>query len=185
MARRPADARVLCEALPVQQGCAGYTCHVAQESRGAGFDQAWAWARRYYGLHVIDPVKTTWDAVNGLCGVNWLTVVGARWLADPLQADAFDSLPAPLRVHRLAREEAPPRSAGAIQRTVIVQAGERPTLGDQHQFDDLSAYTFASRAVEPALIAEPTSLPGMFSDHESTAPWLRRFLDPSSWRDSA
>jgi hypothetical protein len=122
-------------------------------------------------LHVIDQVKTTWDALTGLCAVNWLTLVGERWLADPLGDRDLDALSRPLRTQRYPRG-------------IIVQAGEGPSLGDQHLFDDLSAYTLASQAVEPALIAEPTSLAGMYSDHQSTLPWIRRFLDPAGWRDS-
>lgn len=164
--------RLLCDALPIQQGVAGYLCHVDEASRGAGFDQAWAWARRYYGLHVVDPVEVTWDAPRGLWGVNWLTVVGARWLDDPLQNAALDALPAPLRVTR-------------AKHGIVLQAGDQPTIGDLNRFDDLSAYTLASRALEPALIGDPTSLPGMFDDHESTTVWLRRFVDPSRWANSA
>lgn len=165
--------RLLCAALPVQQGVAGYLCSVAEASRAVGFDQAWAWARRYYGVHVFDPVEHTWDAPHGLLGVNWLTLLGNAWL----QPDAalagvdLDHVAAPLSVTRT------PHAA-------IVRAGNRPLLGDQNRFEDLSAYTLASRLVEPALIQEPAHLPGMFRDHESTPKWIRRFLDPTAWQNS-
>ena len=164
---------MLCDALPVQQGVAGYVCNVDEANRAVGFDQAWAWARRYYGLHVFDPVEHTWDAVHGLLGVNWLTVVGNVWLQPDaaLAGAGFDHASAPLSVTRTAN-------------ATIVRAGNRPLLGDQNRFDDLSAYTLASRLVEPALIKEPTQLPGMFSDHESTPQWIRRFLDPTAWQNS-
>jgi hypothetical protein len=161
--------KLLCEALPVQQGHGGYLCHVSEESRGAGFDQAWSWARRYYGLHVVDTVQTTWDAPHGIWGSNWLTAVGTRWLQQPLASLTSTKLAAPV-------------SAIQTQHALILRAGDRPTLGDQNQFDDLSAYTLACRALEPALIAEPSPLAGMFDDHDSTLLWIRRFLEPTPWQ---
>jgi hypothetical protein len=161
--------KLLCDALPVQQGHGGYLCHVAEDSRGAGFDQAWSWARRYYGLHVVDSVQTTWDTPHGIWGSNWLTAVGNRWLQDPL-------------TNLQGTAHAPPLTSISAQHALILRAGDRPTVGDQNQFDDLSAYTLASRALEPALIAEPSSLPGMFDDHDSTPLWIRRFVDPSAWQ---
>ena len=161
----------LAAVLPAQQGRAGYQCHVVDDARRVGFDQAWAWARRYYGVEVVDPVAGSWDAVQGLLGVNWLTVVGKPWLEGKLK-DVDLSAPA-----------APLRALSTPAGTVLV-AGRRPTAGDQNLFEDVSAYTLASRLIEPALVAEPTDFPGMFTDKESTALWIRRFLDPGAWEEA-
>jgi hypothetical protein len=144
--------RVLCELLPVQQGVGGYLCHVDELGRAAGYDQAWAWARRYYGLHIADPVRSSWDSRKGLCGVRWLTFLGKRWLRNKRLAGVdFDAVSAPLRSER-------------TRHGVLLCAGKRPSLGDQNQFDDLSAYTLASQLVEPILLKEPSEFQGMFED---------------------
>jgi hypothetical protein len=167
-----AITRGLLELLPVQQGRAGYLCHVDESSRGLGFDQAWAWARRYYGVDIVDPVEGTWDAPRGLLGVSWLTVLGARWVEGELKDVPLDTPASPVQSFR-------------AKHGLILAAGCEPPTGDQNRFEDVSALTAVSRLVEPALIAEPTQLPGMFTDHESTKAWIRRFLDPTTWRDSA
>lgn len=162
--------RMLCETLPVQQAVAGYLCHVDACARGVGFDQAWAWARRYYGIHVVDPVATSWDAPRGIWGTNWLTFVGARWL----EVDA-------VRI----RVEAPSPSIQIIstRHGTLLCAGAAPSIGDQNHFEDLSSYMLVSRRVAPMLIADPTSLPGMFADRDCTSAWIHRFDDPVGWRD--
>jgi hypothetical protein len=163
--------RELATTLPVQQGRAGYFCHVQESNRKVGFDQAWAWCRRYYGLDIIDSPHDTWDAVKGILGVNWLTIIGERWLKGPLRKVNLDKVDPTIVVHR-----------GGT--SVILQAGAHSSVGDQNIFEDVSAYSRASALVEPAFIPTPTELPGMFDDHESTKAWIRRFLDPSAWRDA-
>jgi hypothetical protein len=161
----------LADLLPIQQGRAGYFCHVIERDRRIGFDQAWAWARRFYGIDIIDQVKDTWDAPRGLLGINWLTVVGRKWQEGLLKSVDWDHIPPPLRVHKQ-------------KESIVVEAGARPTVGDMNQFQDLAPYTQVSEWVEPALVKKPTSFAGMFSDHQSREPWIRRFLAPTAWQDS-
>jgi hypothetical protein len=162
----------LVDLLPVQQARAGYLCHIDDVERSLGFDQAWVWARRFYGLDIVDPVEQTWDATEGIYGVNWLTVLGKRWLDKELAAIDFDHVPPPVRVLRQ-------------KQGIILQAGAAPSTGDQNLFEDVGAYTEVTRLIEPALVKSPTAFPGMFTDHESTELWLRRFLDPTAWRDAS
>jgi hypothetical protein len=165
-------AAELLDVLPVQQGRAGFQCHVDEANRKIGFDQAWAWARRYYGMDIVDPVEETWNAVTGVLGVSWLTLLGSRWLEGPLKdVDLAHVDPSVTVTHK--------------KHGVLLQAGARPSVGDQNHFEDVSIYTEVSRIVEPALIESPTHFPGMFDDHESTGLWVRRFLDPTAWQDAS
>ena len=157
--------------LPVQQGRAGYLCHVDERARRIGFDQAWLWARRYDGIDIVDTVEETWDATRALLGVNWLTILGERWLAGPLKDVALDSSD---------RVSATSTRYGGV----ILQAGSSPTIGDQNRFQDVSAYSAASILIKPALLETPTGLPGRFDYRKSTGAWIHRFIDPQAWRES-
>jgi len=164
---------LLAQALPVQQGRAGYVCEVDENNRKIGFDQAWVWARRYYGMDVFDSVEETWDATKGLLGVNWLTIVGERWMKGPLKDVPLEDRSGVVRVSKT------PHGG------VVLQAGTNPTIGDHNRVQDVSALALASKILEPALIEAPTGLPGMFDDHQSTLLWIRRFLDPQAWHENA
>jgi hypothetical protein len=164
---------LLVQALPVQQGRAGFLCHVDETSRKLGFDQAWVWARRYYGIDIVDPVEETWDVTKGLLGVNWLTILGERWLKGPLKDVEWVDRSGLLRITQT-------QPGG-----VVLQAGANPVIGDQNRFQDVSAYAAASIKTAAALIEEPTGFPGMFDDHESTLLWRRRFIEPQAWHDLA
>jgi hypothetical protein len=105
--------------------------------------------------------------------VNWLNVVGRRWLEGSLETADFEDRSGLLRTTR------------ASHGVVLVQAGGNPILGDHNRFQDITAYALVSKLLEPALIKEPTGLAGMFHDHGSTLAWIRRFVEPQQWHDHA
>lgn len=162
-------AREILVLLPVWHGTAGFMFSVAETERDIAYDQVWAWARRYWGVQVVDTRSGSWDAIQGLLGTNWLTLLGAQFLSEkPLNLSVRDFAGGPVSM----------RNCGG---GVLVQAGLRPILGDLNLFEDVSAYAAAARLLSAASIQEPTPFPGMFTDHVSTLAWIRRFEEPSKW----
>jgi hypothetical protein len=164
-------AHSLSRHLPILQGSGGYMFNVDERERDLAYDQVWAWARRYWGVQVVDPRKGTWDAPRGLLGVNWLTIVGRSFFAGKLSQLAAD----PVEDKQFA--------VHLLENALILRAGPMPLLGDLNTFEDLTPYVAASHAVRAAFTNEPNSFRGMFSDHQSTLSWIRRYEEPAAWVD--
>jgi hypothetical protein len=178
MVRLPfeADAQDLLEitnrlagALVFHSGTAGYMFDFVEAEKPLAFDQIWAWARRYWGPEVIDTQAASWDILQGIYGVNWLTLIGNDLLDSKLSGIDL------LSQHHPGIELKP------IRHGVIVQAGLKPVLEDMNRFEDVSAYVAASQLLEPAFLKEPSDFMGMFTDHKSTVAWIRRFIEPDLW----
>ncbi len=150
-------------------GSAGYMFHGLEKEKELAFDQIWAWSRRYWGIEVVDVHAGSWDILQGIYGVNWLTMIGNEILNTKLSAVALLSNPRP------------GLELKALRHGIIVQAGPHPVFGDMNRFEDVSAYVAASRLLEPAFLQEPRDFMGMFTDHKSTLAWIRRFLEPEKW----
>lgn len=167
-------SRLFTYSLPINQGVAGYLCHIDGRCRGLSSDQAWAWARRYYGLHIVEPVAVSWDAPRGICASNWITLLGERWLQDDaaLGPHALEKLPSDIAVEALTHGR-------------LIQACARPLLGDQNRGEDLSRYSEVATALDRGFVDSPTEYLGMFSDLECTQAWMRRLVEPIGWRDSS
>ena len=161
----------MAEVLPVWHGSAGYVFNVVESERALAYDQVWAWARRYWGVQVVDPVTAVWDAGKGLLGINWLTLLGNEFLRERAPQ---------LCVEKTSDEHV---SISHSSRAAIVQAGERPLIGDLNVFEELAPYIQASHLLSGALIEEATEFPGMFTDQESTSRWMYRFENPHAWLD--
>ncbi len=159
----------LADILPFLAGTAGYQIDASGGDRGLAFDQIWAWARRYWGVEIVEPQAASWDMPAGLLSVNWLTLVGERFLH--------------ARLPDFRKRIEACREIGFHQgrNGSIIQAGATPLCGDINRLDDLRPYRRVAKLLEPALIDEPTELPGMFTDQESTRAWTRRFLHPQEW----
>jgi hypothetical protein len=159
----------LTDALPFWSGTAGYVFNASEAAWRLAFKQIWAWARRSWGIEIVDARASSWDALHGLRGVNWLTFLG-RELIDAKLPGLVGG--APLPPHFIVR----PRKHG-----IVVQAGDAPIVGDLNYFDDVSAYAAAAEFLAPVLITDPTPLPGRFTEEKSTKLWIRRFLEPGLW----
>jgi Protein of unknown function (DUF3396) len=136
------------------------------------------WAQRFPGLEVDYPTgHSIWlregrpGGKGGIKGVNWLTVVGDRYLAelgsvDQVEAD-LAALDARFLVHRF--------EGGAI-----VQAGPRPQLGDAERNRWPELYVKLAKYLKPIRITEHRPFHsglGMCFDVERSEAWLRRFDD--------
>jgi hypothetical protein len=135
-------------------------------------------AQRFPGLEVDEPTCTTlslrgWmGGKAGIKGVNWLTVVGDRWLpelggVDAVQAD-LAVLDPRFFVHRFGGG-------------VMIQAGDHPELGDAQRNLWPELYVKLAKYLKPIRIMKhrrlhDTGIEQSF-DPERTNAWLRRFDD--------
>ncbi len=162
-------ARAALAAGPLCSGIGGYAVKMNQAYLADAFDLAWAWTRRFVGLDVQFPEQMAWLAPRGLPGTNWLTLLG-RPVADRFrfeleQAVAHPWIDPQVRVERAGDN-------------VLIVAGEAPTTGDRHFFDDASAYREVGQTTRKLLAPTPDLLGRFRDEHESDA-WFRRLATPT------
>ncbi|HSN96947.1 MAG TPA: type VI immunity family protein [Candidatus Nanopelagicales bacterium] len=105
-------------------------------------------------------------------GVNWLTVVGDHLLAElggvDVVCDRLGKLDERFMVHR-------------YEGGVVIQAGERPVLGDAERGSWPELYVKLSKFLKPIRISRHCPFQyagdGERFDLESSQAWLRRFDD--------
>lgn len=137
------------------------------------FDTIYARARRFWGVDIEDLNATLPLMRRRVKGVNWITLVGRRFLADPDVARAVEGL---TKVRGVAVEQR--------RHAAVIVAGPAPAAGDQHRPDSgVAAYVEVARALAPLF---PTAHPDFggtrFPEQGNTIGWVRRFIDPAKWR---
>lgn len=131
-------------------------------------------AKRYWAIQILDPVLLQRDALRGMPGVNWLTLVGSDFAGavslsiDALAAQASDLVGEGI-FHRRGRHG------------LALAAGRRPLLGDVNLGDDLTAYARVAGLLHPLMLREHTLLAGPLERPEVASAWLGRFENPKDW----
>jgi TseV toxin immunity protein TsiV len=122
-------------------------------------------AKRFPGIEVDDPVTTSIHAAYGIKGVNWLTILGDRWVEE---AGGLDYL----RI-RLDEPNFPfyPYDGG-----LMIQAGQRPQVGDAERGLWPSQYVTLAKVLRKIQVKEHYQLfaSGIFNKEE-TQEWIYRF----------
>jgi len=152
------------------------------ESKNGGIESeyspvVYSWAQRLPGLeadyptsHSIWLTKGREDGRGGIKGVNWLTVISDRWLAELGGADVVAA-----RVTALDPRFIIHRFDGGV----MIQAGPRPDLGDAEQGLWPELYVKLAKYLKPIRITMTGSFgyggPGVRFDREHAQAWLRRF----------
>jgi hypothetical protein len=159
-------AERLSREIPFLSGYAGFFLqgrpHSPLETRS--LDRIFALAMRYWGCEVVDVELTAAQMKKGYKCVNWLTLVGERFRSKfPLQirqarAVAYDSSESPFGV--------------------LLQAAERPLLGDRNRMANMDGYARIAAALLPIQIKEHQEFFGERWTDVSTMAWLRRFTGP-------
>lgn len=138
------------------------------ESIAAAFlHEEFTTAQRFEGIDVGSVAITSVAARAGIKGVNWLTILGSKWL-EPL--GGLDGLSNSLSGVALVI----PFEHGAI-----VRAGDHPVLGDRNRREPAQSYHAVGRVLAPVRTQRHVSFhdlsgPQYFGEAE-TREWLARF----------
>lgn len=151
---------------PILSGYAGYFLEWQPDSDFTilSLDRAFAYAMRYWGCEMVDIELTAQEMKKGYKCVNWLTLIGETFRAkfpaavDKAASVAYDS-----------RD---------ISSSMLLQAAERPLLGDRNHLADLGGYMKIAEALLPLQIQQHESFRGDRWTDENTMAWLRRFTTP-------
>jgi hypothetical protein len=163
--------------LPLWWGTAGLVFEHLSGPRLIAYKRIAALAKRHWGIQILDRSTLQWDALEGMPGINWLTLVGNEFAKS-----------AGMDVNRIMSEAAGLVSESVYHRKgaqgVVLAAGAQPIKGDINNGEDLIAYVRVAALLEPLLLAQHTSLVGPFSMPDVLTAWLSRFSNPRSWLDS-
>lgn len=125
-------------------------------------------AERFPGLEVEGRASHSICLENGIKGVNWLTVLGDRWIQEMGGLDY-------LRLWVTEACTLYPYPGG-----VVIQAGARPELGDVQANRWPTHYAKLARALKKIRVKDhyPFHFGGANRfDHEATMKWINRFDD--------
>lgn len=157
---------------PIHCGVGGYQVSWSPRHRSTAYWWAYRWCRRFLALDVQDPDRMGWNANRLLPGASWLTLLSSPFA----KRRSIDVVAAQRR-----RWESGV-SVGSLGRSLIVQAGSEPELGDLNQLVYPKALAEASRWLAPHFVQTPQEHLGGFYGEKLTVPWLRRFVDPEGWK---
>src|SRR5262245_40463182 len=152
-------------------GHAGFCFLYDPYFKATAFTQIFRWAKRYWAVDVEDLNSALPSMHNGMKAVSWLTLIGAKFLADPKLAAQRRALET---IHGAAFE--------ACGTGALLQLGERPILGDRHRPEpELASYYAAGVLLDPVLLTKIIEFEGPFAENECTINWIHRFGAPEEW----
>ncbi|HSN98785.1 MAG TPA: type VI immunity family protein [Candidatus Nanopelagicales bacterium] len=175
----PSIVRHLAATLKAASGYAGISIVESWEMWSRFQPYVYYWAMRFPGLEADYPTShSIWlpkgreGGKEGIKGVNWLTVVGDHLLAELGGADVVTD-----RLRKLDERFMVHRYEGGV----VIQAGERPVLGDAERGSWPELYVKLSKFLKPIRISEHRPFQyagdGERFDLERSQAWLRRFDD--------
>lgn len=139
--------------------------------KAAAFLQIFRWAKRYWAVDVEDLNSALPSMHNGMKAVAWLTLIGAKFLADPKLAAQRPSL-----------ETIPGGAFEPCGTGALLRLGEKPILGDRHHPEpELASYYAAGALLDPVLLTKIIEFEGPFAENECTVDWIHRFAAPNEW----
>jgi len=156
-------ARQMSEEVEFLSGYGGFVLQGRPNSdyETESFDRIFALAMRYWGCEVVDVELTAAEMRKGYKCVNWLTMIG-----EPFRSKFPEEI-ARARSAAYASEES--------RNGVLLQAAERPLLGDRNRMANMEGYATIAEALLPLQIKEHGDFFGDRWTEENTMAWLRRF----------
>lgn len=151
--------------VPLLSAYAGYFIQWRPSSNYelASLDRSFAYAMRDWGCEMVDVQLTAKEMKHGYKCVNWLTVIG-----EPLRAKSPTAVE---HAKSVAYDHLETSSA------TLLQAAERPLLGDRNRLADLDGYVKIATALLPLQIKKHEGFGGDRWTDENTMKWIRRFTD--------
>ena len=160
--------------MPLLWGSAGLAFEHVSGPRFTAHGRIAAMAKRYWGVQIQDLSTLQWDALHGMPGVNWLTLIGREFAASKaMDLDDLAAAAAPWVRHGVFFRQA---ACG-----LVLAAGPKPLLGDINQHDNLDSYARAAELLQPLMLASHMPLAGALARPEVLAAWLHRFEAPREW----
>ena len=157
------------EKLPFVSGHGGYVLecneYFAEDAQGA----AYPLAMRFQGVDISTRSRGPWAVrAERIKNVAWLTLIGSKLL------NRIGGL------HALKQKAGTPLIVTETAYGVVMQAGEKPILGDVNRVEDMSAFIDAYRLVEPLHVGiedlfAPFKIKGATDEIDATKRWLFRF----------
>jgi len=160
--------------VPLHWGSAGLAFFHVSGPRHIAYRQIAALAKRYWAVQIQDTSTLQWEALRGMPGVNWLTLIGNDFaMSQGMSLDAIESAAAALVRHGVHCRR------GA--RGLALAAGNAPSPGDINMGDDLSGSACIAELLRPILLRDHIPLAGPFAQREALSAWLQRFEYPENW----
>lgn len=116
---------------------------------------------RYLGLDCSDVLTETESLRSWVKGADWLTFL-SQSMGQRLNSEALSHLAAGVSLER--------HKGGGL----VIQAGEKPRLGDTSHNEEMSPYQAVNQLLMPIRVPRLYPLPGFSNETEATA-WLNRF----------
>ena len=141
--------------VPFENGFAGYFLKPSV-TRSASYDAMYAICQRFWGVEAWNLEVAVKYVLDGFAGVNWLTLIG-----ESLRSRAPEAV-----------EEAK-RAAVAYDETphgVVLQAADRPQLGDRNRQEPMPGYVAVALALLPLQVKAFGSFGGERWDEDEQPP---------------
>jgi hypothetical protein len=149
---------------PFRSGLAGPYFQLDVTNLVASLDRMYAWARRYWGIAARNLDATSWHMLDGIEGVNWVTLIGGYHL---------EKHPEVVEQARAA--------AFASQQTrhgVLLRVEERPRIIDRNRNEPLGGYAAVASALQPLQVQAHEGFGGEKWTPDETMRYLLRFTEP-------
>jgi hypothetical protein len=126
-------------------------------------DRSFAYAMRHWGCEMVNVEFTAKEMNHGYKCVSWLTAIGQHLsLQFP---EAMEQAKSVAYVHF------------TTPNGTVLQASEKPLLGDRNRLVELDGYVSIAKALKPMQIRTHSAFGGDKWTQDATLAWLRRFTN--------
>jgi hypothetical protein len=164
-------ATELANGIEYLSGHGGYCFLYNAWKKSTAFDYIYKLARRYWAIDIEDLNLTLKLVRGGIKGVNWLTLVGSRFLGEgQVKANGRTLLDG----HDIKEF--------TLTHGKLLVAGDHPVVGDRNRRSlDLQPYFQTAHTLFPVQLKYHPDFDGRFSEEGNTMEWFQRFVEPEGW----
>lgn len=163
-------ARGVAETAAFRSGHGGLVSEYDPWWDGTALDEAFARARRFWGVDIDSMSPSLFVTHEAIKGVNWITLVGNPLMGRVEAGLGGVSADSTIQVNK-------------YRHGFVFVAGPQPLVGDRNRNDrSLDPYFRVALALAPLF---PTTHPDISSSRFKasglTTAWIRRFIEPAGW----